>query len=174
MTSQISNIGHRLKSWAVRPIFTIIVGLLAIDANAQTTTDSTYSQKQQLLQAMAMHERMAAMQPDSVDPIFQQTLLCLNYAVMFPQDPQTAALLNKANALIEKMGKMKKADKSDLATLKGFYYTCLIMQNPMQNGMRYYQDVISSLDEALKLNPDNELAKMLKARFDEGMKKALE
>lgn len=174
MTSQIFNFGYSLKSWAFRPIIAIIIGLFSINANAQTAADSTQIQKRQLLQAMAMQERMAAMQPDSVAPIFQQTLMCLNYAIMFPQDPQTDALLGKANTLIEKMGKMKKADKSNYATLKGFYYTCLIMQNPAQNGIRYYQNVISYLDEALKLNPYNELAKMLKEKFDEGMKKALE
>lgn len=174
MTSQISNSKRGLKRLAIRPLIIVIMMLSAIVANAQATADSLQAQKQQLLQGIAMQERMAAMQPDSVAPVYQQTLMCLNYAVMFPQDQPTAGLLDKANALIGKMGKMKKADKSDVATLKGFYYTCLIVQNPTQNGIRYYQDVISYLDEALRLNPNNELAQMLKARFYEGMKKAMQ
>lgn len=47
----------------------------------------------------------------------------------------------------------------------------LIGQNPVQNGQRYYLDVMQNYEKALKLNPENQLAKQLQQKFFEGMKK---
>lgn len=46
-----------------------------------------------------------------------------------------------------------------------------IVQNPVQNGQRYYLDVMQNYEKALKLNPENQLAKQLQQKFFEGMKK---
>ena len=70
---------------------------------------------------------------------------------------------------IEALQPTKATDRSDLATLHGFYYTALIVTNPQQNGPRYYRQALDSFDEALKLNPKNAMAQMLLARFKEGM-----
>ena len=45
-----------------------------------------------------------------------------------------------------------------------------IVQNPGQNGQRYYLEVMQDYEKALKLNPDNQLAKQLQQKFFEGMK----
>ncbi len=45
-----------------------------------------------------------------------------------------------------------------------------IVQNPAQNGQRYYIDVMQNYEIALKLNPDNQLARQLQQKFFEGMK----
>jgi hypothetical protein len=47
-----------------------------------------------------------------------------------------------------------------------------IVQNPALNGQRYYLDVMQHYEKALKLNPDNKLAKQLQQQFFEGMKQA--
>ena len=67
---------------------------------------------------------------------------------------------------------MKSADQSDLCTLRGFLYMVRIVQNPAQNGQRYYIDVMQNYEKALKLNPNNHLARQLQAKFQEGMKQA--
>lgn len=164
-----------MKNSMFKTVIAIVVCALSLaSASAQDNAGTQQPPtKEQLLNAIAMQERLAAMQPDSVTHIYQQTLSILNYAVTYPQDKQTAALLEKAEKLIEKLDGMKKADRSDVATLKGFRFICLIVQNPQQNGIRYYKDVISNLGDALRLNPDNQLAKLLKAKFDEGMKAAM-
>jgi hypothetical protein len=46
------------------------------------------------------------------------------------------------------------------------------VQNPAQNGQRYYIDVMQNYEKALKLNPNNQLARQLQAKFLEGMKQA--
>lgn len=164
-----------MKSSKFKALASIVILTLSLSiANAQDSISTQQPPtKEQLLNAIAMQERLAAMQPDSVAPIYQQTMLSLNYAVTYPQDKQTAPLLEKAEKLVEKLDGMKQADRSDVATLKGFRYICLIVQNPQQNGIRYYKDVMSCLDDALRLNPDNQLAKLLKAKFDEGTKAAM-
>jgi 5S rRNA maturation endonuclease (ribonuclease M5) len=45
-----------------------------------------------------------------------------------------------------------------------------IVQDPDQNGQRFYIDVMQNFEKALKLNPDNQLAKQLQQKFFEGMK----
>ena len=65
-------------------------------------------------------------------------------------------------------------DQSDLNTLKRFLYMVRIVQDPAQNGARYYQDVIKYYEKALKINPDNELAKGLQQQFLDGMNKAMQ
>lgn len=53
---------------------------------------------------------------------------------------------------------------------RGFLYMVRIVQNPGQNGQRYYLEVMQDYEKALKLNPDNQLAKLLQQKFFEGMK----
>jgi hypothetical protein len=47
-----------------------------------------------------------------------------------------------------------------------------IVQNPAQNGQRYYMEVMQNYEKALKLNPNNELAKQLQDKFLDGMRQA--
>ena len=72
----------------------------------------------------------------------------------------------------EQMAQMKAADQSDLCTMRGFLYMTRIVQNPAQNGQKYYLDVLQNFEKALKLNPHNLLARQLQAKFVEGMKQA--
>ena len=69
------------------------------------------------------------------------------------------------------MEKMRNANQSDICTLRGFLVMVRIVQNPVQNGQRYYLDVMQNYEKALKLNPENQLAKQLQQKFFEGMKK---
>ena len=124
------------------------------------------------LNCIAEMKRIDAMFPDSIQPKYQTALQSLYYSVMNPLAPQTENLLAETEQTITKMEQMKNADPSDICTLRGFLYMVRIVQNPAQNGQRYYMDVMQNYEKALKLNPDNQLAKQLQEKFFEGMNAA--
>ena len=124
------------------------------------------------LTCIAELKRIDAMFPDSVLPKYQMALQSLNFSVMNPHAAQTESLQTEAEQTIGKMEQMKNADLSDVCTLRGFLYMVRIVQNPAQNGQRFYLDAIQNFEKALKLNPDNELAKQLQQKFYEGMRQA--
>ena len=119
---------------------------------------------------IAEMKRIEAMFPDSVQPKYQMALQSLNFSVMNPQAQQTENLLKEAEQTIATLEQMKTADPSDVCTLRGFLYMVRIVQNPAQNGQRYYIDVMQNYEKALRLNPDNQLARELQQKFFEGMK----
>ncbi len=127
--------------------------------------------QEDLLNSIAQLKRMEAMYPDQVEPKYQRTLQTLNYAVMNPRDSRTEALLAEASQAITELE--SQLDASDLYTLKGFYYMDLIVKDPAQNGRLYYLDVMQYFEKALKLNPDNALAKALQQKFLAGMTAAM-
>ena len=124
------------------------------------------------LNCIAEMKRIDAMFPDSIQPKHQIALQSLNFSVMNPHAPQTDNLLTEAEQTIMTMTQMKNADQSEICTLRGFLYMVRIVQNPAQNGQRYYLDVMQNFEKALKINPDNQLAKDLQQKFFEGMKQA--
>ncbi|MCR5244135.1 MAG: hypothetical protein K6C37_05300 [Bacteroidales bacterium] len=138
----------------------------ALIGESMSKVDNT---PESMLNCIAELKRIEAMFPDSPLPKYQAAFMSLNYAVSFPHAENTATIMAGADELIGKMEKMKGADMSDVHTLKGFYYMVLIVRDPAQNGQKYYLDVMANYDKALKLNPENGLAKTLQARFFEGM-----
>ncbi|MCR5513275.1 MAG: hypothetical protein K6F43_06900 [Prevotella sp.] len=154
MTSQI------FKQLAAILVF-VFAGV--INSNAQQSASD-------MLNQLAKLQRLEAMQPDSIGPKYQLALQSLNFAVMNPNAPQTENIMAQAEETINKMEKMKDADQSDLYTLRGFFYMVRIVQNPAQNGQRYYLSVMENYEKALRLNPNNTLAQNLQQKFLEGMK----
>ena len=155
MTSQI------FKQFAAIVVF-VFAGVINSHAQQQNA--------ESMLNLVAKLQRLEAMQPDSIGPKYQLALQSLNFAVMNPSAPQTENILVQAEETINKMEKMKGADQSDLCTLRGFYYMVRIVQNPAQNGQRYYLTVMENYEKALRLNPNNTLAQNLQQKFLEGMK----
>lgn len=125
------------------------------------------------LNCVAELKRIDAMFPDSIQPKYQIALQSLNFAVMNPQAPQTESLLMETEQTISQMEQMKEADMSDICTLRGFLYMVRIVQNPAQNGQRYYLDVMKYYEKALNINPDNQLAQQMQQKFFEGMKQQM-
>ena len=155
MTSQI------FKQFAAIVVF-VFAGVINSHAQQQSADD--------MLNLVAKLQRLEAMQPDSIGPKYQLALQSLNFAVMNPTASQTENILAQAEETINKMEKMKGADQSDLCTLRGFYYMVRIVQNPAQNGQRYYLTVMENYEKALRLNPNNTLAQNLQQKFLEGMR----
>lgn len=140
----------------------------------QLVTSIDRSQPQTSLEGIAGLKRLEAMYPDAVAPKFYTALESLNFSVLNPHAEQTDAMLEETGRRIEELEKRQDMDQSDLNTLKGFFYMVRIVQDPAQNGRRYYMDVIRYFDKALKLNPDNELAKGLQEKFFEGMNQSMQ
>lgn len=122
------------------------------------------------MNCIAELKRIDAMFPDSIQPKYQIALQSLIFSVTYPHAGQTNNLLAEAEQTIHKMEQMKGADLSDIYTLRGFLYMVRIVQDPARNGHRYYLDVLQDYEKALKINPDNQLAKQLQEKFYEGMK----
>ena len=125
-----------------------------------------------MLNSIAELKRVHAMFPDSIQPKYEMALQSLNFSVMNPHAEQTENLLADAEQTINQL-EQKGANQSDVCTLRGFLYMVRIVQNPAQNGQRYYMNVMQNFEKALKFNPDNQLAKQLQQKFFEGMQQAV-
>ena len=115
-------------------------------------------------------KRIDAMVPGIAAPKYYIALQSLNFAVMNPHAEQAESLIAEAEQAIGQLEEIQEADQSDLCTLKGFLYMVRIVQDPARNGQRYYLDVMDYYEKALKLNPDNALARQLQEKFFEGMR----
>ena len=163
MTSQISKAQASVAFRRMAVLVLLVVSVLSLHAQQSQPT---------MEQQLAALQRLEAMQPDSIQPKYQQAMLLLGAVCSQPQDSKAQQYIDEAQRVIQRIETLqptKATDRSDLATLYGFYYTALIVTNPQQNGPRYYRQALDKFDEALKLNPKNEMAQMLLARFKEGM-----
>lgn len=163
MTSQISKALASVACRRMMVLILIVVSFLSLHAQQSQPT---------VEQQLASLQRLEAMQPDSIQPKYQQAVLLLGTVCSQPQSGKAQQYIDEAQRVIQRIEALqptKATDRSDLATLHGFYYTALIVTNPQQNGPRYYRQALDSFDEALKLNSKNEMAKILQAKFKEGM-----
>lgn len=174
MTSQIS----KIRVLVIAFFMMASVNIQAQQPDMQAFIRQSLSKLEQptpeaFLNCIAEMKRIDVMFPDSIQPKYQMALQSLNFSVMNPQAPQTENLLAETEQTIAKLEQMKNSDQSDICTLRGFLYMVRIVQNPAQNGQRYYIDVMQNYEKALKLNPDNQLAKDLQQKFYEGMRQHL-
>ena len=119
------------------------------------------SKPETMLNSIAELKRVDAMFPDSIQPKYQMALQSLNFSVMNPHAEQTENLLADAEQTINQLEQK-------------VLYMVRIVQDPAQNGQRYYMNVMQNYEKALKINPDNQLAKQLQQKFMEGMKQAVQ
>lgn len=171
MTFQIS----KLRVFVIAFFMMASVSIHAQQSDMQVLIGQSLSKLQQptpeaFLNCIAEMKRIDTIFPDSIQPKYQMALQSLTFSVMNPYAPQTENLLAEAEQTIAKMEQMKNSDQSDVCTLRGFLYMVRIVQNPTQNGQRYYIDVMQNYEKALQLNPDNLLAKELQQKFFEGMR----
>ena len=174
MTSQIS----KIRVLVIAFFMMASVNIQAQQSDMQALIGQSLSKLEQptpesFLNCIAEMKRIDVMFPDSIQPKYQMALQSLNFSVMNPQAPQTENLLAETEQTIAKLEQMKNSDQSDICTLRGFLYMVRIVQNPAQNGQRYYIDVMQNYEKALKLKPDNQLAKELQQKFYEGMRQHL-
>lgn len=83
-----------------------------------------------------------------------------------PQSPQNNSRLTEAKRLLEGLDKMEGADRSEVATLWGYYYMAAVSSDPSK-GRELFQPCISKFEEAMELNPANPRAVVLLAMFEQ-------
>lgn len=159
----------------------VVIAMLlsVVTASAQTSMKSLIDQSmakidgqvESFLTCATELQRIEAMYPDSLEPKVQRATMLYVYAVKNPQGEKTAQTLKDADQVVTALTPMVKTpdDQSTLHTLQAFSGICRIVQNPAVNGPRYYMEVFNHIDTALKLNPDNQMAKMLKEQMQQGM-----
>lgn len=125
-----------------------------------------------VVKGMDALKRMEQQHPDAWLPVYYRALYALQYAVRFPQDVYSSLFLDAVKADVEALQSKSGADLSEALTLKGFYYTALIVQNTAVNGKRYYVDAISGYKAAMGVNPANPRPRLLLYIFFENMSKA--
>ena len=173
MTSRISNFVFALLASV---LVSVNVFAQTSDSQMQALVGQSLSKLQpptaeNFSQCIAQLQRVEAMYPDSILPKYQIALQSLIFAVQFPGDEQAGNMLQQAEKQIANLQGMSGVDASDLHTLQGFYYTDLIVRNPAL-GATYYRDALDHFEAALRLNPDNHLAKSLQEQFLSGMRAA--
>ena len=142
-----------------KSVLAFVVALMAV----------SFTCKAQGPAGVAELKRMEYMYPDSLALKQQIALLSLNYSISNPKAEGVEAVMGDAEKYIRILDENPAADKSDVLTLKGFYYLVRIVQDPAVNGRKYYMEVSQNFDKALKLNPENKLAQVLRQKFYEGM-----
>lgn len=142
-----------------KSVIAFVVALMAV----------SFTCKAQGPAGVAELKRMEYMYPDSLGLKQQIALLSLNYSISNPKAEGVEAVMGDAEKYIQILDENPEADKSDVLTLKGFYYLVRIVQDPAVNGRKYYMEVSQNFDKALKLNPENKLAQVLRQKFYEGM-----
>lgn len=86
-----------------------------------------------------------------------------------PQSEKVSSYLNESKLYLDQLSKYKFVDKSELATLTGFYYMALIISDPQVNGQKYFSEVISHFQKGIQLNPENPRPVCLLAFFNRQM-----
>ena len=94
-----------------------------------------------------------------------------------PCENSDAFIVDESGKIITKQGEIGELLVRGSCMSMGYYGDSertkeVFVQNPAQNGQRYYLDVMQNYEKALKINPDNQLAQQLQQKFFEGMKQA--
>lgn len=163
--------------------FVVIVALLcATNVNAQNNrlsdtqlgnvlSNVKADEAASVVKGMDELKRLERQYPEAWLPTYYRTLIALQYAVSYPQDSYSSLFLDAVKADVDALQSKSGVDHSEALTLKGFYYTALIVQNPPVNGRRYYVDAISSYKAATGINPENPRPRLMLYIFFENMSK---
>jgi len=119
-----------------------------------------------LQKAANSFERIAGVATDEWLPRYYEGLSHLYLAGMAANDSKWDAYeqhLDKAQAAID-AAKLKVASNSELAVLQAYVYQGRIWKNPMIRGAKYSPSVVSELEKAMKLDPNNPRASYLMAQ----------
>jgi len=152
-------------------------------AKAAATNDSAYATAMEqtlavldtatsvktLQQCKYAFERIAQLDDKQCMPIYYIAYCNISSVYFNPQSEKTSSYLDESKLYLDKLSKHKHVDKSELATLKGYYYMALITSDPQVNGQKYFSDVISNFQAGIQQNPENPRPVCLLAFFNKQM-----
>lgn len=148
----------------------LIVALTSLSSlKARTLNDSVYTTAMEqtlaildtatsvktLQQCKNAFERTAQLDEKQWLPVYYVAYCSISSVYFNPQSDRAASFLSEAKLYLDKLSTHKQVDKSELATLKGFYYMALIASDSQTNGQKHFNDVINCFQEGMQLNPEN-------------------
>lgn len=147
----------------------IAILIVPMALSAITNTDSTYlkvmektvlkldsaKSVNELQTIRNQFERISLKYDKEWLPLYYVAYTGIQMAYFNPKAENNEAILETVKASLDKLNSFTDADKSEVSTLYGYYYNGLSMINPAVNGQKYFNDVISSYEKAIKLNPEN-------------------
>ena len=177
---------HFLKSKRMKTLVSKIVVIVALmcatsmnaqnnnqfEAQLKTTLSNVKADEAtSIVKGMNDLKRMEIQYPDAWLPTYYRVFYALQYAARSPQSDYSSLFLDAVKADLEALQTKKGVDRSEQYTLKGFYYTALITQNPVENGRLYFIDPICCYKSAIGINPSNPRPRILLYMFFDNMSK---
>ena len=142
------------------------------DAQLKTTLSNVKADEAtSIVKVMNDLKHMENQYPNAWLPTYYRVFYALQYAARSPQSDYSSLFLDAVKADLEALQTKKGVDRSEQFTLKGFYYTALIAQNPSVNGKLYYIDAICYYKSAIGINPSNPRPRILLYMFFDNMSK---
>ena len=142
------------------------------DAQLKTTLSNVKANvPTSIVKVMNDLKHMENQYPNAWLPTYYRVFYALQYAARDPQSDYSSLFLDAVKDDVEALQTKNDVDRSELFTLKGFYYTALITQNPVENGKLYYRDAISCYKSAIDINPSNPRPRILLYMFFDNMSK---
>lgn len=128
------------------------------------------------LQARARFERLSLADDAGWLPCYYLAFTDIELFFRTSDEKEQTLYLEEAGQWLDRLKKMKMknpAERSEIATLQGYWHYARVAANPGANGPKYAGLVLSSLGEALRLNPENPRALLLNASFRQRMAAAM-
>jgi hypothetical protein len=119
-----------------------------------------------LLNIRNQFERISSKYDKEWLPVYYTAYAEIQMAFYNPKGENNEMTLKAAKANIDRLSSFADADKSEVNTLYGYYYNALSMINPAVNGQKYFNNVISSYEKAMQLNPENPRPVFLLALYE--------
>lgn len=155
--------------------------LISVNAHSQSISAPLESAVRQIDQASnpaewkqgrSAFERLTMVDATAWLPMYYLAYTDIQLSFMSSDPKEKMQYIDEAQTCLEKLQKMKvqdPKDRSEISTLKGYWYYAQMAMNPAVNGPRYSGAIINCYQEALKLNPNNPRAIFLNASFQENM-----
>lgn len=114
-------------------------------------------------------ERIAASYPERWLPVYYAAYLNTELVYWEMKSEQNTQRLEAAEKYLKQLEGLEEADRSEVATLWGYFTMCRISQNPQTLGQELYQPTVTKFEEAMRLNPANPRPVILLAFFEQNL-----
>lgn len=111
-------------------------------------------------------ERISKAYPDEWLPLYYRAYCTIEIVYWEKESEQNIARLEEAEKLLKQLDVLSGVNQSEVETLWGYYYMCLISRDPMK-GSTLFQKTITKFENAIKLNAANPRPVILLAFFEQ-------
>ncbi len=149
----------------MKTLATLLLSLIFLTVNAQSgkyeqamqnALDKLHqaSMSDDFINAANTFERIGMNEQNEWLPRYYSAYAYVVVCYVNPDKEQTDAMLDKAQGFIDQAMKIAP-EESELFALQAFLYPARITVDPMARGAEYMVKMNQTLDEAIKLNPEN-------------------